>query len=1148
MSSSRRQYPFHLIEPKWQKVWDDSQSFRAFNPGEEIPANHPFALRHKISGKISATQLPPKFYILDMFPYPSGAGLHVGHPEGYTATDILARYKRAQGFNVLHPMGWDAFGLPAEQYAVKTGQHPRKTTEENIATFKRQIQSLGFSYDWSRELATTDPDYFKWTQWIFLKLYNSWFNPEKNKAEPISRIVYPKELELATWAKSQTADELLDDSKKLDSETLKLWNKRREYRDSKRLAYVSEQPVWWCEQLGTVLANEEVVDGKSEVGGFPVVRKPMRQWMLRITAYAERLIQDLDTIDWTDSLKEMQRNWIGRSEGAEVKFQISNFESQITVFTTRPDTLFGSTYMVLSPEHKLVPEITTAEQKQAVEDYKKFAAGKSDLERTELAKEKSGVFTGAFAINPVNGEKIPIWIADYVLASYCTGAIMAVPAHDTRDFEFAKRFRLPIKTVVTPTDEWVKSNCYQKELGYPETVWTPQLLETHRSYYSKHPETYPQAFGEIGRGINSSNSEISLDGLSTLEAKKKITDWLEEKNLGKKTINYKLRDWLFSRQRYWGEPFPIVWKIGPDGESYHEALSESSLPVLPPTLEDYKPTATGEPPLARAKDWVNLPDGSARETNTMPQWAGSCWYYLRYLDAKNSNAFVGKDVESYWMGTAAKEFLSRQEWKKQFNELYAFSLNNPKNEKHFVTFGRVDVEEARRLEAETGLKLEGYRRFVDNYAIAHILHEHGDADAETKRGLVAITQEDFLLIPEIVQQPDRISHAGKTAVGLEGVLYEKRVNGWICYVEEVRTKHNLLATKTFFKKSATASHASEGLAQTSETLRHTETNFTAKTAAVKPPTPGVDLYVGGTEHAVLHLLYARFWHKVLFDLGYVSTPEPFFKLVNQGMVLGEDNQKMSKSRGNVIPVDVPVAEAGTDSLRLYEMFMGPLEMVKPWNTKGVEGVYRFLGRVWRLFVDEKSETEFEQAETTAETQRRGELLDLIKLNASIKDVAATPAQLKTLHACIKKVTEDLDGLRFNTAISAMMIFVNDAIAWEAKPISVLREFLILLQPFAPHLAEELWQKLSTFNLQPSTNLAYAPWPKFDPTLLVESEIEIPVQVNGKLRDVIKISANATQSDLEIAAKTSEKVKPFLAGKTIKKVIIVPKKMVNLIVG
>jgi leucyl-tRNA synthetase len=1002
MSSSRRQYPFHLIEPKWQKVWDEQQAFRAFNPGDTVPEGHPFGIRHGLSGTVAATQLPAKFYILDMFPYPSGAGLHVGHPEGYTATDILARYKRAQGFNVLHPMGWDAFGLPAEQYAVKTGQHPRKTTEENIATFKRQIKSLGFSYDWSRELATTDPDYFQWTQWIFLKLYNSWFNPDIKKAESIEILEdVMSENPKRQWVNGEYGEYL---SGLHNGYILTPIEKRAEFKrkeiDNHRLAYVSEAPVNWCPELGTVLANEEVIDGKSEVGGFPVVRKPMRQWMLRITAYAGRLIQDLGTIDWTDSLKEMQRNWIGRSEGATVKFQIEipgPNSLSMDVFTTRPDTLFGATYMVVAPEHWLIDSILAAanhnyrindqitsptvrifgdgnaetvtlidalakakvgnvdlievnpnvnppacilqdygkhrfykqeisKHLQAIKDYRDQVARKSDLERTELAKEKTGVFTGAYATNPVNGEKIPIWIADYVLASYGTGAIMAVPAHDTRDFEFAQKFNLPVIQVVQPNDI--------------KTDW--------------------QGFTDDGVAVNSG----FLDGLPTAKAKKKVTAWLEEKKLGKKTINYKLRDWLFSRQRYWGEPFPIVWKIVPDGESYHEALPEGALPVLPPTLEDYKPTATGEPPLARAKDWVNLPDGSVRETNTMPQWAGSCWYYLRYLDTKNSNEFVSKDAENYWMG-------------------------------------------------------------------------------------------------------------GKSA--------------------------------------------------------------------------GVDLYVGGTEHAVLHLLYARFWHKVLFDRGYVSTPEPFFKLVNQGMVLGEDNQKMSKSRGNVIPVDVPVSEAGTDSLRLYEMFMGPLEAVKPWSSKGVEGVYRFLGRVWRLFVDEKSETAFEQAETIAtEARSHGDLLNLIKLDSSIQNIAATPAQLKTLHACIKKVTEDLDGLRFNTAISAMMVFVNDSITWETKPAAVLREFLILLQPFAPHLAEELWAKLSTFNPQSSTNLAYSPWPKFDAALLVENEIEIPVQVNGKLRDVIKVSVNATAAELEALALANEKAKPYYAGKTIKKIIVVPKKLVNLV--
>jgi leucyl-tRNA synthetase len=964
MSSGRRQYPFDLIEPKWQALWDRQQTFRAWNPGETLPAGHPFAVRHKLEGKSpSAAELPPKYYVLDMFPYPSGAGLHVGHPEGYTATDILARYRRALGYNVLHPMGWDAFGLPAEQYAVKTGQHPRKTTEENIATFKRQINSLGFTYDWTREVDTTDPKYFKWTQWIFLKLYNSYYDWAWKKATPIELL-----------------EDALSDNPKRKSE----WKDNpflagthdgyvasdRDGRDEarsrlierSRLAYVAEAPVNWCPELGTVLANEEVVNGKSDIGGFPVIRKPMRQWMLRITAYAERLINDLEKIEWPHSLKEMQRNWIGRSEGASVLFKVQGSKFKIEVFTTRPDTLFGATYMVLSPEHKLVPIITTADQKKAVEDYQKFAAGKSDLERTETSKEKTGVFTGAHAVNPVNREKIPVWIADYVLASYGTGAIMAVPAHDERDFEFAEKFKLPVVQVVQPPDS--------------KTDW--------------------RGFVGDGTAINSASSEVSLNGLPTAEAKKKITAWLEQKGLGEKTINYKLRDWLFSRQRYWGEPFPIIWRNG-----QHEALPESALPVLPPKLDDYKPTPDGQPPLARAKDWVNLPDGSTRETNTMPQWAGSCWYYLRYLDAQNDKEFVAGEVEKYWMGAASSKF-------------------------------------------------------------------------------------------------------------------------------EVQSS-----------KSADAKAA------------------------------GVDLYVGGTEHAVLHLLYARFWHKVLFDLGYVSTPEPFFKLVNQGMVLGEDNQKMSKSRGNVIPVDVPVAEVGTDALRLYEMFMGPLEMVKPWSTKGVEGVYKFLGRVWRLFVDADSNEAFEQAGTmngegkttspqpsppgeedgvlpTAAT--RAELLNLIKLKSTIVDVEPNAAQLKTLHACIKKVTEDLDGLRFNTAISALMIFVNEAMTWETLPRKVLREFLILLQPFAPHLAEELFAKLTAGEAGSPSTLAYEAWPKYDPMLLVESTLEIPVQVNGKLRDKLVVPADITQQELEAAALASEKVKPFIEGKTVKKIIVVPKRLVNIAVA
>jgi leucyl-tRNA synthetase len=997
MSSGRKQYPFDLIEPKWQRFWDEEQTFRAFNPGEDLPAGHPFAQRHGLAGKADAAQLPPKFYILDMFPYPSGAGLHVGHPEGYTATDILARYRRAAGRHVLHPMGWDAFGLPAEQYAVRTGQHPRVTTEQNIATFKGQIQRLGFSYDWSREVDTTDPEYFRWTQWIFLQLYNAWFNPATNQAEPIETLVYPEELQSNSCGSiRRESDHSSSGSQSELTSAATCEERKRAYRDSKRLAYVSEAPVWWCEELGTVLANEEVQDGKSEVGGFPVVRKPMRQWMLRITAYAERLLNDLDIIDWSDSLKEMQRNWIGRSEGAEVDFQVEGHDAKIRVFTTRPDTLFGATYMVLSPEHKLVDEIckwdypedtpkewmvnekmgpaiaadfyklwldlhqgkkAAAAARTAVDAYKKFASSKSDLERTELAKEKTGVFTGAYAINPVNGERIPIWIADYVLASYGTGAIMAVPGHDERDLEFAQKFDLPVVQVVQPPDEKVD--------------W--------------------RGFVDEGTAMNSANEELSLDGLPTPEAKRKITDWLESRGLGRRTINYKLRDWLFSRQRYWGEPFPIVWKRDAQGNEVHEALPEAALPLLPPKLADYKPTKNGEPPLARAQDWVNLPDGARRETNTMPQWAGSCWYYLRFLDARNGGAFCSKEAENYWMWPVHRVVRS--------------------------------------------LKLDG-----------------------------AI-----------------------------GTVIEKN-------------------------------------------------SF------------GIDLYVGGTEHAVLHLLYARFWHKVLFDLGHVSTPEPFFKLVNQGTILGEDGQKMSKSRGNVVNPDDILKVFGADAFRLYEMFMGPLEMTKPWSTKGVEGVYRFLGRVWRLFVDEASETEFEQALTTAGPEQRGELLKLIQLDARLTDAEPTKAQLKTLHACIKKVTEDLEGMRFNTAISAMMVFVNDAIAWETRPVSVMRTFLQLLAPFAPHLAEELWARMNiehpTTNAEHRTgeSLTYAPWPAFDPTLLVEDTVEIAVQVNGKVRDRVVVSAQATKEEIEAAAMKCGGIQPFLEGKAVKKVIVVPGRLVNIAVG
>jgi len=878
MSQMRRQYPFHLIEPQWQNRWEAQETFRAFNPGQPPAAEHPFAGRH---GDAAPESLE-KYYILDMFPYPSGAGLHVGHPEGYTATDILARFERMRGKHVLHPMGWDAFGLPAEQYAIKTGQHPRQTTEENVNNFKRQIKSLGFSYDWSREANTTEPGYFKWSQWIFLQLYNSWFNPATNKAESIDTLKYP-------------SDVVSDEAK-------------RAYRDEHRLAFVSHAPVNWCPELGTVLANEEVIDGKSEVGGHPVVRKPMRQWMLRITVFAQRLLDDLETIDWSDSLKEMQRNWIGRSEGAEVTFTVQESGEEIVVFTTRPDTLFGATYMVLSPEHELVDSLTIEAQRESVRAYREAAARKSDLERTELAKDKSGVFTGAYAINPVNEELVPIWIADYVLSSYGTGAIMAVPAHDERDLEFAQKYELPVRVVV------------------------------------EAPEGESLGFTGNGKSVESG----FLNGLSTPEAKTKITDWLQENGKGKRTINFKLRDWLFSRQRYWGEPFPILWRDG-----RHEAIAESDLPVLPPELDDYKPTTEGDPPLARASDWVNLPDGATRETNTMPQWAGSCWYYLRYLDAQNDERFVGEAAEKYWMN--------------------------------------------------------------------------------------------------------------------------------------------------------------------------------------------VDLYVGGTEHAVLHLLYARFWHKVLFDLGHVSTPEPFQRLVNQGIILGEDGQKMSKSRGNVINPDVVIGEYGADAFRLYEMFMGPLEMMKPWNTQGVEGVYRFLGRVWRLFIDDSSYKDYEQAITAAPDSAEAGLAEL-KLHVAISDVEPTDEQLKALHACIKKVTEDLEGMRFNTAISALMVFTNEASKWDMRPRAVLSPFLNLLNPFAPHLAEDLAARLGG---EYAGTLAYQPWPAYDEAFLVEDTIEFPVQVNGKLRGHIVIAPDTSREEIEQMALDCEKVQQFVSGKEIKKVIVVPNKLVNI---
>ncbi|MFD0674076.1 leucine--tRNA ligase [Cohnella sp. GCM10027633] len=796
------------IEPKWQQYWDANKTFRTTEEADK-----------------------PKFYALDMFPYPSGAGLHVGHPEGYTATDIVSRYKRMKGFNVLHPMGWDAFGLPAEQYALQTGRHPREITVENINNFRRQIKSLGFSYDWDREFSTTDPDYYKWTQWIFIQLYK------------------------------------------------------------KGLAYVAEVPVNWCPALGTVLANEEVIDGLSERGNHPVIRKPMRQWMLKITEYAERLLEDLEELDWSESIKDMQRNWIGKSTGAEVNFAIEGHDAALTVFTTRPDTLFGATYCVLAPEHELVGVIASAEQKSAVDAYVDAAARKSDLERTDLAKDKSGVFTGAYAINPVNGAKVPIWIADYVLGGYGTGAIMAVPGHDERDWEFARKFGLPIVEVVAG--------------GNVEEA----------------------AYTGDGALVNSD----FLNGKNTADAIAAMIAHLEQAGKGKGKITYRLRDWLFSRQRYWGEPIPVIhWEDGT-----MTTVEESELPLLLPDVDAIEPSGTGESPLANVEDWLNVVHPvtglkGRRETNTMPQWAGSCWYYLRFIDPKNADAICSPEKQAEWLP--------------------------------------------------------------------------------------------------------------------------------------------------------------------------------------------VDLYIGGAEHAVLHLLYARFWHKVLYDIGVVNTKEPFHKLVNQGMILGTNNEKMSKSRGNVINPDEIVGEFGADTLRMYEMFMGPLEATKPWNTNGVEGVYRFLARVWRLFVDDNG-----------------------NLNEKIKDVPGEESFRRTWHKSLKKVGEDYEALRFNTAISQMMIFVNDAYKAEALPAEAMRHFVQMLSPIAPHIAEELWEKLGG-----EGSVSYAPWPAYDVSLVVDAEVEIVVQVNGKIADRVSIAADLDESGMQAIAMDLEKVQALIAGKTVRKVVAVKGKLVNIV--
>ena len=848
------EYDFKSIEAKWQKYWEEHKTFRAEDFSDK-----------------------PKFYALDMFPYPSGAGLHVGHPEGYTATDIYSRYKRMKGYNVLHPMGWDAFGLPAEQYAVETGTHPAITTKKNIDHFREQIKALGFSYDWDREINTTDRGYFKWTQWIFMQLHK------------------------------------------------------------KGLAYLDEVAVNWCPALGTVLANEEVIDGRSERGNHPVIRRPMKQWMLKITEYAERLLQDLETLDWPEGIKEMQRNWIGKSTGAEVTFKTDTGDA-VTVYTTRPDTLFGATYLVLAPEHPLVAKLTRPEQAEAVKQYQEAAACKNELDRTELATEKTGVFTGAYAINPVNGTKLPIWIADYVLVSYGTGAIMAVPAHDTRDFDFAVKFNIPVICIIEPDAAQAAA----------EGVDVAAVLAGKACWTGE------------GKLIHSANDEgLDLNGMSVAQSKPAATAWLAARGEGKEAVKYKLRDWLFSRQRYWGEPFPIIHYE--DGSV--ELVDESELPVLPPEMTDYKPSGTGEPPLAKVPEWVNYVDPKTgrkgrRETNTMPQWAGSCWYYLRYIDPQNDNAAWDPGKEKYWMP--------------------------------------------------------------------------------------------------------------------------------------------------------------------------------------------VDLYVGGAEHAVLHLLYARFWHKVLFDLGYVSTNEPFQKLINQGMILGisykdqrgvliptdqvdlsgefpvskitgekltEFPAKMSKSLRNVVNPDDVIDEYGADSMRMYEMFMGPLEAVKPWNTKGVEGVHRFLKRAWRL-ID----------------------------SAVIVDRPCNADEARSMHTAIKKVSRDVEDFGFNTAISSLMVFCNDFSSAAEMPREAAEAFVKMLAIFAPHVGEELWEKLGHDN-----TIAYEAWPVWDEAALTVNEVEVLVQVLGKPKARLMMPVGIDKAEMEKLALADATVQEAIAGRPVRKTICVPGRLVNIVV-
>ncbi len=935
-----------VIEPKWQSYWETNKTFRT----PEMPEGE-------------------KVYVLDMFPYPSGAGLHVGHPEGYTATDIISRYSRMRGKSVLHPMGYDAFGLPAEEYAIRTNTPPRVSTEQNIAAFTRQLKELGFSYDWDRCVSTTDVDYFKWTQWIFLELFDTWFDKDQQKGRPISELPIPADV--ASQGENGIAA----------------------YRDRHRLAYLDDALVNWCPALGTVLANEEVIDGKSERGSHPVQRIPLRQWMLRITAYGDRLLNDLETLDWSLSIKKLQADWIGRSTGAEVDFPVipeSDFPSwkarrgttpfpevipdqTIRVYTTRPDTLYGATYMVIAPEHPLVQSIVTSSQAEAVQKYCDAASFKSDRDRTDGDKKKTGVFSGAYAINPLTGKPIPIWIADYVLIGYGTGAIMAVPAHDDRDFEFAQAYQLPVVCVVRPD-------------GNVDNL--QEILDGKACYTG------------LGKGMNSG----ILDGLDTDSAKKTIIEALSKEGIAKEAVNYKLRDWLFSRQRFWGEPFPILHELDDEGKptGLMRAVDRDQLPVDLPHLEDFKPHGRPEPPLAKADDsWLYVTiDGKRyrRETNTMPQWAGSCWYYLRYIDPKNDKSFVDREKEKAWMP--------------------------------------------------------------------------------------------------------------------------------------------------------------------------------------------VDLYIGGAEHAVLHLLYARFWHKVLYDRGHVSDVEPFQKLVNQGMILGEVEytgyqradgswistsalakgeagmidaktreevtpvtvdesevtkvgdsfalvsdesvrvesraHKMSKSRGNVINPSVVVQEYGADSLRLYEMFMGPLEATKPWSTKGVNGVRNFLDRVWRLMIDPHS--------------------DENQLVESIQDVEPTPEQNRVIHSTIMNVTKDIETLGVNTPIARMMEFVNFFTKESVRPKCAMETLVLLLSPYAPHIAEELWQALGH-----DKSLAYAPWPTYDEALTKASEVEVPLQINGKVRGKIVVPADTSAEKLEEVARGHERIQEWVGEKKIVKAIVVPGRMVNFVI-